>query len=618
NFTTADGLADNSVWVITQDSEGALWFNTRGGGVSRYQYGQWQSFTTDDGLVDNHVQVIAQDRAGALWFGTWGGGVSHYQGGRWQSFTTADGLADNHVQVITQDSEGALWFGTWGGLSRYRRGTIPPGIWLMSVNGQSYEKDGSLNLSPDIDHLTAAFEGGDTATRTEDLVYVHRLVGASEAWTPTHQQFAVYRNLSPGRYIFQVKALDEDGNFSEPAEVEIIVPPPPPTPTPVVQQVPGPTQIVPGPTQIIPGPTQIIEVEPTVTLFGRSLSQTKLYGYGLAGLTVLVIATVGLTRWQAQRHTRQAIARKENPYIANVPVKDPKMFFGREDILRQIINGIHHNNFAVCGPKRIGKTSLLHQVEAALPKLDDTPYALRPVMLSLHGVAEANFFQTLARAIARQSRVNFDTLPGLGGGSRQNYDVYDFLADVETVCDALQPASAKPVRLVLLVDEGDALNEYSQPTLAELRYAFMGSGLEFLKTVWTGEALDQRPWTLPGSDWRTIFGHVFNLTTLSEAEAIRLIQEPVPYYRYDKDGIRLILDESQLIPHRIQLLCRAAVEEMLKEGRGRIKLAHAQAASRALTSQPYRVAPGTGAEATEPLAESGAKYHPDPDSEEAE
>jgi hypothetical protein len=120
---------------------------------------------------------------------------------------------------------------------------------------------------------------------------------------------------------------------------------------------------------------------------------------------------------------------------------------------------------------------------------------------------------------------------------------------------------------------------------------------------------------LSGSDWLTLFGDVFYLAPLTEIEAVRLIQEPVPYYHYDKEAVRLILDESKLIPHRIQLLCRAAVEEMLKEGRGQIKVKHIELASRALTNLPYRVAPMTDVETKKQLAETRTEYQTEPDDE---
>lgn len=54
-YTTADGLAFDQVRWIMQDGDGALWFATDGGGVSRYDGEQWITPTTDDGLAYNEV-----------------------------------------------------------------------------------------------------------------------------------------------------------------------------------------------------------------------------------------------------------------------------------------------------------------------------------------------------------------------------------------------------------------------------------------------------------------------------------------------------------------------------------------------------------------------------------
>jgi hypothetical protein len=122
-FTTADGLADNRVTVITIDPKtGDRWFATWGRGVSRLDAaGRWRSFTTDDGLSINDVRAIAVDpTTGDRWFGGVGG-VSRLNGaGEWRTYTTADGLASNWVYDISVDpATGDRWFGTEGGVSRF-------------------------------------------------------------------------------------------------------------------------------------------------------------------------------------------------------------------------------------------------------------------------------------------------------------------------------------------------------------------------------------------------------------------------------------------------------------------------------------------------------------------
>jgi ligand-binding sensor domain-containing protein len=54
-------------------------------GVWRSDGKTFRNFTTDDGLVNNSVFSALEDRDGNLWFGTRGLGLSRYDGA---SFTT--------------------------------------------------------------------------------------------------------------------------------------------------------------------------------------------------------------------------------------------------------------------------------------------------------------------------------------------------------------------------------------------------------------------------------------------------------------------------------------------------------------------------------------------------
>jgi hypothetical protein len=54
-------------------------------------------------------------------------------------------------------------------------------------------------------------------------------------------------------------------------------------------------------------------------------------------------------------------------------------------------------------------------------------------------------------------------------------------------------------------------------------------------------------------------------------EALRLIQEPVKgIYRYDKDAIELILQDSERKPFRIQQICLATINRVLTQKRRRV------------------------------------------------
>ena len=151
-FTTADGLANNSVNCMLESSDGAIWFGTYGSGVSRYQDGKWQTFTSaNSGLVGNIVNSMLESSDGAIWFGT-NFGASRYDG-NWQTFTSADGLANNSVDCMLESPDSTMWFGfgMYGdGVSRYEDGNwetfITDLIWPRIVHSMLESSDGTIWL----------------------------------------------------------------------------------------------------------------------------------------------------------------------------------------------------------------------------------------------------------------------------------------------------------------------------------------------------------------------------------------------------------------------------------------------------------------------------------------
>ena len=72
--------------------------------------------TTNDGLANNRVKAIFQDSKGFIWFGT-DDGLSRYDGYQFKtySFTPFDScsLRGHFITAITQDKQGKLWIGTF-------------------------------------------------------------------------------------------------------------------------------------------------------------------------------------------------------------------------------------------------------------------------------------------------------------------------------------------------------------------------------------------------------------------------------------------------------------------------------------------------------------------------
>ena len=92
-------------------------------GFAQYRFDNW---TTDDGLPQNTVSAILQTRDGYLWLAT-NGGLVRFDGLRFTVFDKSNtkGLTSVRFSALFEDAEGSLWIGTEdAGLTRYRNGTF--------------------------------------------------------------------------------------------------------------------------------------------------------------------------------------------------------------------------------------------------------------------------------------------------------------------------------------------------------------------------------------------------------------------------------------------------------------------------------------------------------------
>ena len=112
-------IKSNNVQSLLVDRSGTLWIGTHGGGLSRYQNGQFAHFSTAQGLSDTHIRCLFEDKSGNLWIGTDGGGLNLFRGDKFIVYSTENGLPDNHISAIGEDRDGNIWVGTGNGLARF-------------------------------------------------------------------------------------------------------------------------------------------------------------------------------------------------------------------------------------------------------------------------------------------------------------------------------------------------------------------------------------------------------------------------------------------------------------------------------------------------------------------
>jgi len=265
------------------------------------------------------------------------------------------------------------------------------------------------------------------------------------------------------------------------------------------------------------------------------------------------------------------------------------MFFGREDLLHEILQIVHNNNIIIYGERRIGKTTVLYQLAQRLKKLEDPVYAFFPAFINLQGIPQDRLFLVTAQRVAQEIENEVGSLglicrsrkPVLAGrqvSKGQAYNSFDFQEDLAVIVQALQGATSKEMRLVLLVDEADIISAYDDTVQEQLRGVLMSSVARQVKMVLAGTYISKE-WHLQSSPWYNLFSREIMLPLLNEEEVEKLIRRPVQgIYNYDQEATERIITYSDLKPFEAQKLCLHAVKEMLQRKKRRVTVSEVEAA----------------------------------------
>lgn len=114
-------VAYNPNYVISLeiDRDGTVWAGTWGGGLARFDGKRWRNYTSADGLPSNHVFMLHVDARGRLWIGTSHGLARlNADGESFTVMTTADGLFAENVFSMAVAEDDTLWVGSFGGVAR--------------------------------------------------------------------------------------------------------------------------------------------------------------------------------------------------------------------------------------------------------------------------------------------------------------------------------------------------------------------------------------------------------------------------------------------------------------------------------------------------------------------
>jgi len=109
-----DAMNQSIIFAVAEDAAGQIWVGTENGLCC------FDAKFHRKEIGDSHFEVRALlvDRHGAVWIGTSGGGLQRYENGQFTAFKKSDGLVSDYVTALFEDREGSLWVGTREGLSQ--------------------------------------------------------------------------------------------------------------------------------------------------------------------------------------------------------------------------------------------------------------------------------------------------------------------------------------------------------------------------------------------------------------------------------------------------------------------------------------------------------------------
>lgn len=231
-------LPFNEVKCVMCSSDNYIWTGGKGSGAVRCKINDDMTelkitrITTKEGLANNSISSLIEDKNGNIWAATESGLSMIYDkdmkvksfhfGGNIERNIYSDGSA-------LKIKDGRIIFGT-----RYGMNIITPmpideqevpllpsaTITDIRINGISANDSSMLKTAPNYcEEITLSYDNNSVAlyfstldySGLQSTLYQYYLEGADKGWRPmTSVNYADYTNLSPGKYVFHLRALNHN------------------------------------------------------------------------------------------------------------------------------------------------------------------------------------------------------------------------------------------------------------------------------------------------------------------------------------------------------------------------------------------------------------------------
>lgn len=228
----SSSISDNRIQFLHEDRQGRIWIGTADGlNCLLSRDGKFRRYTKQHGLPNTVINGILEDSQGHLWISTNQGIVRmDPASGLIKHYDSRDGLQGDQFErgACYKAPDGRFFFGGVNGFNVFRpedmpANLIPPRVAItdFKIADRSIELDADPNYIDEItlphdDNFFSIEFAALTFIAQEKNTYAYRLIGLESEWNFAHnQRVATYTKIGPGKYIFHVKAANNDGIWNE-------------------------------------------------------------------------------------------------------------------------------------------------------------------------------------------------------------------------------------------------------------------------------------------------------------------------------------------------------------------------------------------------------------------
>ncbi|MDD5571362.1 MAG: two-component regulator propeller domain-containing protein [Bacteroidales bacterium] len=235
---------NNSIASIYEDKNNIIWFGTYGGGLNKFNVTKniFKNYSTNEGLANNTVYAILEDNQGNLWMST-NDGISKFNKGKeyFTNYSVKDGIQSHEFNggSYCKDVSGKMFFGGMNGFNSFypekiNSNSFVPALAITSfkIFNKIYKVDifdkDTIKLNYYDNFFTIEFSALDFSN-PDNNNYKYKLENFDNNWIncSANHRYAEYTKVAPGKYTFRVKGSNNDGIWNEEGiSFTIIITPP--------------------------------------------------------------------------------------------------------------------------------------------------------------------------------------------------------------------------------------------------------------------------------------------------------------------------------------------------------------------------------------------------------